>query len=53
MDRFRVAVLRGGWSSEREVSMTSGQAVIDALKRQMRKVTDKRIAKRKTSRVRS
>lgn len=32
--KTRVAVLCGGWSSEREVSLKSGQAVIDALKRQ-------------------
>lgn len=31
-DRTRVLVLMGGWSSEREVSFMSGQAVLDALK---------------------
>lgn len=34
MTRLRVTVLAGGWSSEREVSLVSGQAVADALKRQ-------------------
>jgi D-alanine-D-alanine ligase len=33
-ERLRVAVLRGGWSSEREVSLKSGEAVIDTLKKQ-------------------
>ena len=32
MDQFeKVAVLMGGWSAEREVSLKSGQAVLDAL----------------------
>ena len=31
-DRTRVLVLMGGWSSEREVSLKSGQAVLNALK---------------------
>jgi len=30
---LRVAVLMGGWSSEREVSLTSGKAVAEALRR--------------------
>lgn len=30
----KVAVLMGGWSTEREVSLTSGQSVITSLKRQ-------------------
>ncbi len=30
----RVAVLMGGWSAEREVSLRSGQAVLDALRQQ-------------------
>lgn len=30
----RVAVLMGGWSAERQVSLWSGQAVVDALRRQ-------------------
>lgn len=29
----RIAVLMGGWSSERQVSLTSGKAVVDALER--------------------
>lgn len=35
-----VAVLMGGWSSEREVSLTSGRAVSKALKEEGFKVTD-------------
>ena len=31
MSRLRVAVLMGGWSAEREVSLTSGAGVADAL----------------------
>ncbi len=31
-DFGRVAVLMGGWSAEREISLLSGQAVLDALK---------------------
>jgi D-alanine-D-alanine ligase len=31
MDKLHVAVLMGGWSSEREVSLTSGAGVADAL----------------------
>jgi len=30
-ERKRVAVLMGGWSAEREVSLTSGQACVRAL----------------------
>ena len=33
-DFSKVAVLMGGWSAEREVSLSSGQAVLDALLRQ-------------------
>ena len=33
-NNIRVAVLMGGWSSEREVSLKSGAAVVAALKRQ-------------------
>lgn len=33
-DFSKVAVLMGGWSAEREVSLNSGQAVLDALLRQ-------------------
>ena len=29
----KVAVLMGGWSAEREISLLSGKAVFDALKR--------------------
>ena len=33
MDKFlHVVVLMGGWSSEREVSLTSGKGVADALR---------------------
>lgn len=32
MKKLRVAVLIGGWSDEREVSLSTGHAVIDALK---------------------
>jgi len=35
----KVAVLMGGWSAEREVSLNSGQAVFDALNRQSINVT--------------
>ncbi len=31
-EKTRVAVLMGGWSSEREVSLMSGQAVVEALR---------------------
>jgi D-alanine-D-alanine ligase len=31
MDKLRIAVLMGGWSAEREVSLTSGAGVADAL----------------------
>ncbi len=31
MDKLHIAVLMGGWSSEREVSLTSGAGVADAL----------------------
>lgn len=34
IDFSKVAVLMGGWSAEREVSLNSGQAVLDALLRQ-------------------
>jgi D-alanine-D-alanine ligase len=31
MKKKRVAVLMGGWSSEREVSLSSGKGCVDAL----------------------
>ena len=31
MDKLHVAVLMGGWSSEREVSLSSGSGIADAL----------------------
>lgn len=34
MDRIRIAVLAGGWSGEREVSLKSGEAVCAALERE-------------------
>lgn len=34
MEKTRIAVLAGGWSGEREVSLGSGQAVYDALDRE-------------------
>ncbi|WP_341897981.1 D-alanine--D-alanine ligase [Ferrovibrio terrae] len=40
MSKHHVAVLMGGWSSEREVSLTSGRAVSQALKEEGFKVTD-------------
>lgn len=40
MSKHHVAVLMGGWSSEREVSLTSGRAVSKALKDEGFKVTD-------------
>ncbi|MFC1884622.1 D-alanine--D-alanine ligase [Thermodesulfobacteriota bacterium] len=39
MRRIRVAILAGGWSSEREVSLKSGAAVYDALDRKKYDVT--------------
>ena len=39
MDRLHVAVLMGGWSSEREVSLTSGKGVADALESRGHRVT--------------
>lgn len=32
--RYRIGVLMGGWSSEREISLRSGRKVLDSLKRQ-------------------
>jgi D-alanine-D-alanine ligase len=37
--RIRIAVLAGGWSGEREVSLKSGKAVYDALNREKYRVT--------------
>jgi D-alanine-D-alanine ligase len=39
MDKLHVAVLMGGWSSEREVSLTSGAGVADALESRGHRVT--------------
>jgi D-alanine-D-alanine ligase len=39
MDRLHVVVLMGGWSSEREVSLTSGKGVADALESLGHRVT--------------
>jgi D-alanine-D-alanine ligase len=39
MDKLHIAVLMGGWSSEREVSLTSGTGVADALEGRGHKVT--------------
>jgi len=39
MDKLHVAVLMGGWSAEREVSLTSGNGVADALESRGHRVT--------------
>lgn len=39
MDKLHVAVLMGGWSSEREVSLTSGEGVARALESRGHRVT--------------
>jgi D-alanine-D-alanine ligase len=39
MDRLHVAVLMGGWSAEREVSLTSGKGVAEALESLGHRVT--------------
>ena len=39
MDSLHIAVLMGGWSAEREVSLTSGHGVADALERRGHRVT--------------
>jgi D-alanine-D-alanine ligase len=39
MDKLHIAVLMGGWSSEREVSLTSGAGVADALESLGHRVT--------------
>ena len=39
MDKLHIAVLMGGWSAEREVSLTSGNGVADALESRGHKVT--------------
>src|ERR687890_966550 len=39
MDKVHVAVLMGGWSAEREVSLTSGGGVADALESRGHRVT--------------
>jgi len=50
MDRLHVAVLMGGWSSEREISLITGNDVADALESRGHKVTridmDRNIAAR-------
>jgi D-alanine-D-alanine ligase len=39
LERLHIAVLMGGWSSEREVSLTSGKGVADALESRGHRVT--------------
>jgi D-alanine-D-alanine ligase len=39
MEKLHIAVLMGGWSAEREVSLTSGNGVADALESRGHKVT--------------
>ena len=39
MDKLHIVVLMGGWSSEREVSLTSGKGVADALESRGHRVT--------------
>ena len=39
MDRLHIVVLMGGWSAEREVSLTSGRGVADALESRGHRVT--------------
>ena len=39
MDRLHIVVLMGGWSAEREVSLTSGAGVADALESRGHRVT--------------
>jgi D-alanine-D-alanine ligase len=39
MDKLHIVVLMGGWSSEREVSLTSGAGVADALESRGHRVT--------------
>jgi D-alanine-D-alanine ligase len=39
MDRLHIAVLMGGWSAERDVSLTSGNGVADALESRGHRVT--------------
>jgi D-alanine-D-alanine ligase len=50
VDKLHVAVLMGGWSSEREVSLTSGNGVADALESRGHRVTridmDRDVARR-------
>jgi len=50
MDKLHIVVLMGGWSAEREVSLTSGRGVADALESRGHRVTridmDRDIAQR-------
>jgi len=50
MDKLHVAVLMGGWSAEREVSLVTGNGVADALESRGHKVTridmDRNVAQR-------
>jgi len=50
VERLHIAVLMGGWSAEREVSLTSGKGVADALESRGHKVTridmDRNVAQR-------
>ena len=38
-DKLHIAVLMGGWSAEREVSLSSGNGVADALEKNGHEVT--------------
>src|SRR6187402_3859852 len=50
IDKLHIAVLMGGWSAEREVSLTSGNGVADALESRGHRVTridmDRQVAAR-------
>jgi D-alanine-D-alanine ligase len=50
VERLHIAVLMGGWSAEREVSLTSGNGVADALESRGHRVTridmDRNVARR-------
>jgi len=50
MDKLHIAVLMGGWSAEREVSLVTGNGVADALERRGHRVTridmDRNVAQR-------
>ncbi len=50
MDKLHIVVLMGGWSAEREVSLTSGRGVAEALEGRGHRVTridmDRNVAQR-------